>query len=374
MKSNNNVNEGGNLLPDYYDDYANYCVGFLQRFERDVGIAAHALSLQNEPRFFEPYPSCIYTPGTYRDLMKVAGPIIDAACPTVKMFGPEDMTTEPTLMLAFVGAIVTDPLAKPHLDVIASHGYGGDGVTPGDAGPAKWQRIADTAASFGLDSWMTETSGYPNTWTGAMDVAKAMYGSLRYGKISSWTWWTLVGDLIPDGGPSSRYAIHAQYGRYIRPGAVMVESTSDDAAVLVTAFDDLTRSRMTLVLVNTSASAKNVVVSGAQMPASYSVMQTTSGAFMQDSLPAQAAAAVSLPASSVTTLYAPADPLPGQPRIVPSVTLRRPGGRVTRMHRLDGALVGKTTAGKTGSFVGVVVTEDGYRGTRVMLPSRQHLR
>jgi O-glycosyl hydrolase len=60
MKSGNSCN-GGSLLPQYYPDFANTMVLWLQDWKAAVGSEVAVESLQNEPNVSTSYDSCTYT-------------------------------------------------------------------------------------------------------------------------------------------------------------------------------------------------------------------------------------------------------------------------------------------------------------------------
>ena len=48
MKDNNNMLQGGKLLPEFYDSWADYFVKFINANEKE-GIPLWGLTVQNEP-------------------------------------------------------------------------------------------------------------------------------------------------------------------------------------------------------------------------------------------------------------------------------------------------------------------------------------
>ena len=86
MKTNNNVNgakadaptynlnptaQDNQLRTDMYDEFAERCVAYIKILKQETGIDVYAISLQNEPRFSEPYESCVFNDEALRDLIKV---------------------------------------------------------------------------------------------------------------------------------------------------------------------------------------------------------------------------------------------------------------------------------------------------------------
>lgn len=69
MKDNNNMLQGGKLLPKYFDAWANYYVKFIKAYEAE-GVPVWGLSVQNEPMAKQRWESCIYTADEERDFIK----------------------------------------------------------------------------------------------------------------------------------------------------------------------------------------------------------------------------------------------------------------------------------------------------------------
>ncbi|HNS47352.1 MAG TPA: hypothetical protein PKH94_08950 [Bacteroidales bacterium] len=78
MKDNDNMLQGGKLLPDFYQAWANYFVKFIQAYENQ-GIPIWGLTVQNEPMAKQTWESCMYTAEEERDFIKTyLGPTLYA--------------------------------------------------------------------------------------------------------------------------------------------------------------------------------------------------------------------------------------------------------------------------------------------------------
>ncbi|MFL9845106.1 glycoside hydrolase family 30 protein [Flavobacterium rhizosphaerae] len=76
MKSNKDMLNGGKLLPEYYQTWADYYVKFIKAYEKE-GIPVWGLTVQNEPMATQIWESCIYTAEDERDFLKnYLGPTI----------------------------------------------------------------------------------------------------------------------------------------------------------------------------------------------------------------------------------------------------------------------------------------------------------
>jgi len=69
MKNTNEMNNGGYLLEEYYQPWANYFVKFVEGM-KDKGVDIWGVSIQNEPAAVQTWDSCIYTAEEERDFVK----------------------------------------------------------------------------------------------------------------------------------------------------------------------------------------------------------------------------------------------------------------------------------------------------------------
>ena len=309
--------EGGALCPAQRDAFAEWLVEGLDLYA-DIGVDVYGLSFQNEPMFDQPFNSCVYTPEQYAETLADIGPTIKASYPNVKLFGAEDMLAfeadDPSL---YTGAVLDSPQALEQLGAWAVHGYS-DGVTatPTSTVARLWGDFWDAVADTGKPVWMTETSGYVDSWEGdglpgAMDLAQGIYAALRYGNLSAWVWWQ--GSRLDEGGPGEqglmggteyqgkRYYVSKNFYRFIRPGARRVSIDSDDEEVLLVAFEHEAMDAFTVVAINISDQTKPLVLSGANLPETFEAYRTSASEDCEDQ-GSVSADSVELPARSVTTL------------------------------------------------------------------------
>ena len=345
MKTNNSIKDGGNLKTTSYTEFGDYLLNAIRAY-KDIGIDLYALSIQNEPEFSQFYNSCVYSDVQYRDALKAVGPRIRSEFPNVKMFGPETMLAGGNL---YIRATLQDPEARKHLDVIAYHGYS-DGVRPSPTTimSTMWRQTAGVAANHGMDVWMTETSGYSENWGGAFELAGAIYAALYHGNMSAWVWWQLSERgmseyvLMNNGTPGIRYYASKQFYRYIRPGAVRIESESPDEDVYVVAFNDKSANQFVAVALNYADESKTISFSNPEVPAQLRMIQTTASDRTADQ-GLKPKTGISLPPSSVVTLvgdnFAPSTAVsPRQTQTAGRIAVAS-GAYTARIYGLDGTLV-----------------------------------
>jgi len=354
MKVNNSVSgtdaATNKLKPEYYDDYAIVVRNFLTTMKQRTSTDYYAVSFQNEPAFPESYWSCVYTASEYRDMIKIAGPIVHAAHPNIKVFGAEDMLSRWTAMGAFPGPLMADAASKAQMGALAVHGYS-DGVhpTPASSSVSLWNAAARNCASAGMPLWMTETSGYSSAWNDAFHLGEMIYVALKYGKLAAWVWWTISGSddgyhIMVGENPTNLYYVHKHYARYIRPDARMISATSSDSLVFSVGFHHKTNNTLTIVLLNAKSTAETVTITGSDLPTFQRYLSTSSVHCADQGT--TGATDISLPANSIATLCGQNyEPVVGVDRQVTR-------GRGVSLRRVNGSRVGAETFTLRGERLG----------------------
>ncbi|MFM9988284.1 glycoside hydrolase family 30 protein [Flavobacterium sp.] len=121
MKSNNNVLQGGKLLPEYYQSWANYYVKYINDYQKE-GIPVWGLTIQNEPMATQRWESCIYTAEEERDFLKnYLGPTLKKAGLGDKKINIWDHNRD--LISQRVSTILDDPEASKYVWGIGFHWY-----------------------------------------------------------------------------------------------------------------------------------------------------------------------------------------------------------------------------------------------------------
>ena len=145
-----------------------------------------------------------------------------------------------------------------------------------------------------------------------MALAKAMYTAFRFGNVSAWVFWSLSEEQASDyslmttgGSKNKRYWVSKQFYRYVRPGAVRVDAsteTSDraDTDLLPLAFvkDGLP----TLVISNVGTTDKAIRVKGDGVSTQYKVFLTSPSENCREMTSTKAGEAILIPAQGVVTL------------------------------------------------------------------------
>lgn len=298
---------GGRLDPKYYREYAEYLLAYVKILKQETGIDLYAISIQNEPFFANPFESNVVKPEEYGALLNVVGGKFRQEGLTTKIFGPEHMAEWSWgVQQNYVSNIFSNEEPNPYLDVYAVHGYV-DGVAPDYGSAEGWTALKNNISDeYQKPLWMTETSGYPQTPEGGMDLAKSMYLALRFGNISSWIYWSVSGEpgsefsIMANGEPTILYHVSKQFFRYIRPGAIRIDAVSEDSQILTLAFKNPQEGTMTLVLINTSETQKDISLDIPVRPEEFTAYRTSGTENSVES--GIIANVVTLPGESITTL------------------------------------------------------------------------
>lgn len=243
MKTNNDMNHGGKLLPEYKDLWAEYYVRFIQALKKE-GITVNYLSVQNEPAAVQVWDSCEYSAKEEGEFA------VNHLYPALNKAG-----------LDYIKILVwdhnreilkerfTESMSVPGADKVISgaayHWYSGD----------QFDHVQYVSDNFpDKDLIFTEGSieggSRPGAWFSGERYAHNIINDLNSG-CNAWIDWNIV--LNMEGGPnhvnnfcdaavlideetgevnpqSSFYYI-GHFSRFIKPGAIRLSVTHDNGWV-----------------------------------------------------------------------------------------------------------------------------------------------
>lgn len=250
MKTNGRMQEGGRLLPEFRDAWANYYCRYIREYER-AGIRIWGVSVQNEPEATQRWESCLYTAEEERDFVR------DHLGPTLERQGLGHIAIviwdhNRDRIVERASIVLSDPEAARFVWGTGFHWYDGD----------NFENVALVHEAFPdkkllLTEACQEDGTHHGSWELAERYARAIVNDLNHWAVG-WIDWNLL--LDETGGPNhagnycsapiiasretkrlhyeSSYAAIGQFARFIRPGSrrVLCSSSADDLEV--TAFDD----------------------------------------------------------------------------------------------------------------------------------------
>lgn len=261
---NNNSDIRGYLLPENYDEFAQYINDFVQ-FMANNGVNIDVVSVQNEPDWEPNYESCDYTPNQMRDFLAQEGATITN---DVQIAAPESLNFNAN----FANVLLNDEAAEAQIDIVAGHIYGG-GLAP-----------YPLAQQKGKELWMTEyllnqnatsdwsTLGANVIWDETLEMLSTIHQGMEY-NWNAYIWWYLkryysfIGD--GDQGTTSgeilkRGYAYSHFSKFIRPGYQRIAvQLATPGAILSSAYRG--DNKTILVLINPSdlpSGNLNIVIDG----------------------------------------------------------------------------------------------------------------
>jgi len=299
---------GGSLLPEHYQDWADELAGFAQSMS-DAGTPLLMLSAQNEPNFTtDQWETCRWTADQLLTFVRDhLGPALAASGVATPVLGPE--TQDWRTLASFANPLLEDAAASSYLGAIATHGYGSSKAyayaAPAENDKEFWVTELDDGQPDG-------TAFDPGMGSGLL-VAKLLHDALTIANVNAWHYWWISGGsgpsnaAITDGTALTRRAyVMGNYSKFVRPGFVRVEATlSPQTNVLTSGFRDAAATRVVIVATNLGDAdlAQHFVVSGGSLSEVVpSITSDTLALEQQDAVPlTDGAFDYVLPARSVTT-------------------------------------------------------------------------
>jgi glucuronoarabinoxylan endo-1,4-beta-xylanase len=337
---------GGHLRSDMREELAEYLYAFYRAVQQECGVDLYGISLQNESAFIEWYVSCVYDPDEYRDALKAVGAKFAAEWVDCLLFGAEDMLGNITVNPYF-GLINVDPVAKSYMGAAAVHGYtNGVDPLPTSTGAQQWSRLGQVMRGLGARAWMTETSGFPESWAGAMTIASNVAMAMHYADLSAWVFWSDA----ENGGQASEYALLTNFGhtqrsyaskmfyKFVRPGAARIGCDLVAGGLLGVAAHHPVDQTFTMVIIN-QGGATTLELAGGELPAQLTKYTSTATKHCVDEGSVASGGSIGIDGNSVTTLvgtgYDPAvsSVHPHMTAAATTAVAARPGGAA---YGLDG--------------------------------------
>jgi glucuronoarabinoxylan endo-1,4-beta-xylanase len=313
MKDNNSCINGGHVRAQFYPNLAALKIQWLQNAKAQLGFEAQVESVQNEPDHRAGYDSCEWTTTEMNTfVVNHLKPALNSSGLISKLMAPE-VSFYSNFDNAWGFPLLNDPNMRAAVNIVATHGYG---RTDNFATPC------NSCTQHNKPIWQTEDSNLDGRYNGSIDEGLAwssdIFKSLNSGRFSAWFYWwvmTLQNDNqgLLNVNPATdsvvvpkRLYVVGQFSRFIRPGSVMLGSTSSDATLQVTAVRPAT-GNITIVLANTGKTSHTVTVNltGITPPASVTPHRTSASENQAPLSPINSSAGaftITIPAKSVVTV------------------------------------------------------------------------
>jgi glucosylceramidase len=270
MKDNNSMIQGGKLLPEFRQSWANYFVKFINAYQKE-GIPVWGLTLQNEPMAKQTWESCYFSAEDERDFIKTyLGPTLVKQGMADKKLLAWDHNRD--LIYQTASTILNDKEAAKYIWGIGYHWYE---TWTGSA--MMFDNVRKVAETF-PDKKLMFTEGCVdrfdasriNEWSLGEVYGHSMVNDFNNGTVG-WTDWNILVD--EQGGPNhvgnfcfapvigdtkkgeliftnSFYYI-GHFSKFIRPGARRIMSSTNRDLLETTAFKN-TDGKIAVVVMNRS--------------------------------------------------------------------------------------------------------------------------
>ncbi len=258
MKDNNSMVQGGKLLPQFRQSWANYFIKFINAYQKE-GIPIWGLTLQNEPMAKQTWESCYFSAEDERDFIKTyLGPTLVKQGMADKKLLAWDHNRD--LIYQTASTILNDKEAAKYIWGIGYHWYE---TWTGSA--MMFDNVKRVAETF-PDKKLMFTEGCTdrfdatriNEWALGEVYGHSMVNDFNNGTVG-WTDWNILVD--ENGGPNhvgnfcfapvigdtkkgeltftnSFYYI-GHFSKFIRPGARRIISSSNRDILETTAFKNV---------------------------------------------------------------------------------------------------------------------------------------
>ena len=267
MKTNNDMLQGGSLLPEYFNSWAHYYTKFIKAYEaQDIPI--WGLTIQNEPMATQRWESCIYTAKQERDFLKNhLGPVLDLEGLGDKNIIVWDHNRD--LITNRANTILGDPEAAKYVWGTGFHWY--ETWTGSEPNFNNLRRVKESYPDKELmftegcnESFDSEKYQY---WPNAERYGNSMINDFNNG-TAGWTDWNIL--LDENGGPNHvgnfcfapihgdikngelvytpTYYYIGHFSKFIKPGAKSVSTSCSRSFLQSTTFQNTDGSFATVVM------------------------------------------------------------------------------------------------------------------------------
>lgn len=282
MKDNNNMLQGGKLLPDYHQTWADYFVKFIKAYEK-VGVPIWGLSVQNEPMAKQTWESCIFTADEELNFIKnYLGPTLYKNNMQNKKLIAWDHNRD--LLYHRAQTLLHDKKAAKYIWGIGYHWYE---IWNGGRQYDNVKRVKEAFPTTNL--LLTEACNYPfswdtfEQWQWGENYGENMIQDFNNGAVA-WTDWNILLDetdgpnhvqnfcFAPIHARTYENSIHlmnsyyyiGHFSKFIRPGAKRVAASSNRAQLLTTAFKNTDGSTIIVVMNKTDEKFDTKIIVGTQ--------------------------------------------------------------------------------------------------------------
>ena len=269
MKTTNSLKAKDSALkPDRYDALSQWLYDWTQYRRDHLGLDVRWLSIQNEPDAASvAWDGCNYTPKEMEKALLTTLKLFRSKGSTVMVGGPDcgnDKSAQD-----FLDAMSKDTVSS--MDWIAHHGYKSIRQPQNDLDFRKYHKpVLMTELCGGT---LKQTGGQNDDITDGLMWAAHIQRALSRDE-KGYIYWQLMRDSKTNQSlmelktgkdyyhPFKRAFVFANYSRFMRPGYIVVKSSSNNGGVLVTAAKHPSTGNTSVVMANTAKTDITVTING----------------------------------------------------------------------------------------------------------------
>jgi len=272
MKDNNSKLQGGKLLPEFQQSWANYYVKYINALQKE-GIPVWGLTIQNEPMAKQRWESCIFSAEEERDFLKnYLGPTLAKAGLGSKKIVIWDHNRD--LISQRVSTILSDEAANKYVWGIGFHWY--ENWSGGEMMFVNIGKVNEMYPNKNLlfTEGCVERFNANNyqLWKNGERYGKSMINDFNNGTVG-WTDWNVL--LDQNGGPNHvgnfcfapihgnletgeliytpSYYFIGHFSKFISKGAKRISSIASRSQLLTTSFQNPNGKIVTVVMNQSNA-------------------------------------------------------------------------------------------------------------------------
>ena len=288
------------LLPDLYDEFAEYIVGSCIAFKNTFGFEMYSVCLQNEAEFGSSSnltATCQYSRETAAEVTRRVYPRLKAAGLSTKIHGFDQLPAQGQVLNWF--SYFNNNDTKDMFDAFSFHSYAFNAQDPGTLNNTELQSFYAECQRVNpkKELWMTETSGQPVGDAGGLEEIATQF-VVYSNNLSAWV------NLGVNQSDGMKYYAFKNFTKFIKPGALRLGTTNANGISGLTFKNDVEKT-YTVVLSNLDATDQQVKLGGAAgMPSKMYAYLTSSSINCQlvDTVRSADNYMVYLPANSILTL------------------------------------------------------------------------
>ncbi len=298
MKTNKSVENGGELKPEMYQQFADYLATYVLEYKKRYDLDIYAISPTNEPNYTATWSSCRWTGSQLKRFLH------QNLIPT---FAQKGVTAEIVIdehanwSDEFINEILSDSVCDKGIHIVGAHAYA---ATTAPYMPLNTRTGQfPTAIEKGKRIWETEVSvggNEPNitNMNDGVYWARVIHAHMTEDNVSAWLYWwgaavaSSRGSLITLDMKAKTYQLSKRmftighFARFIRPGYHRVDATPNPAPnVFFSAYLDPSGKKLVCVAINDDAVERPITIQCGSFPATSCTAVRTSNTETHARLP-----------------------------------------------------------------------------------------